>query len=182
MSDKDYLHVFTTTTMDPFSITIPTLPPFSLSSTPRNVPRKRINIEDHHSPAERIQENAQKDSHSLGCQECAARLPLSPSKRKNNREELHPPPPPPPFHTSTETPKTYAKHRCRTCHGEDVHPVPPGSTPPRMGRLACTETILSDDSQRSLHHFRSHSNHVPHAILHLLPYVATFYCCVAQYV
>ena len=140
MSDKDYLHVFTTTTMDPFSITIPTLPPFSLSSTPRNVPRKRRNIEDHHSPAERIQE---KDSHSLGRQECAARLPLSPSKRKNNGEEPHPPPPPPPFHKSTETPKTYPKHRCWTCHGEDVHPVPPGSTPPRMGRLACTETILS---------------------------------------
>ena len=46
MLDKDYLHVFTTTTMDPFSITIPMLPLFSLSSTPRNVPRKRRNIED----------------------------------------------------------------------------------------------------------------------------------------
>ena len=39
MLDKDYLHVFTTT-MDPFSIMILTLPPFSSSSTPRNVPRK----------------------------------------------------------------------------------------------------------------------------------------------
>src|SRR5260370_38667277 len=84
---KDYLYVFTTTTMDPFSIMIPMLPPFSLSSTPRNVLRKQRNLEDHHSPAKCIQEDAQKDSPSLGCLESATRFPLSLSKRKNNLEK-----------------------------------------------------------------------------------------------
>ena len=83
-SDKDYLHVFTTTTMDPFSITIPTLPPFSLSSTPRSVPRKQRNIEDHNSPAKHIQENTQ-DSPSLACLESAMRFsPLSIKKEEQS--------------------------------------------------------------------------------------------------
>src|SRR5260370_12780949 len=51
--------------MDPFNITILTLPAFALPtvpSTPRNDPKKRQTLEEHCSPAKRLRENIQRDS------------------------------------------------------------------------------------------------------------------------
>ena len=87
------LHVFTITTMNPFNIMIPTLPPLDLLPTPRKDPRKRGTLEDRHSPAKRFQENIQRDPPSLV--EYLTRFPLSPSR--TNKKPLHPISLPAPF-------------------------------------------------------------------------------------
>src|SRR5258708_8424865 len=91
--------------MDPFNITIPTLPAFALPtvpSTPRNDPKKRQTLEERCSPAKRIRENIQRDSSfkmPLVPLEYPGRSPLSPSKRINiSTPHIHPTPPPTPLH------------------------------------------------------------------------------------
>src|SRR5260370_30646318 len=112
--------------MNPFSITIPTLPPFTLptpSSTARKESRKRKTLEDYHSPSKCIHENIQRGSKPPPAPlEYPGQCPLSPSKRNSHpagqalptplsTPSHHPMSLPSPFHISTPSPTMTLKRQ-----------------------------------------------------------------------
>src|SRR5260370_5058134 len=90
--------------MNPYNITILTLPPFmspTVPSTPRKESRKCRTLEDCHSPAKHIHENIQQES-SARPPLAPLELPLSPLKRNNYPAcQTLPTPLQTPFHKST---------------------------------------------------------------------------------
>ena len=141
--------------MNLFHIAIPVLPPFTtprVPSTPRENSRKWRTLEDHHSPAKWIHENAQRESSALAKTplvplEYPRQPPLSPSKRNNHLGDwAHPTPPLPPFCTSTlpstGTLEGHSKHCCQVCNSEDILEVPTESPPPRLDYVASMEIVL----------------------------------------